>query len=395
MKKNRNRRFRRKIQNNEFELDGVQPSSRKMQYYKKLRQQERMVNKVFLLHSFVKFIAIIAMLWLCSRLMICKYWYVPQNTFDTYPNKHIKIIGNKITPNNKIITALKTRPIQHIPIYMINTSDYENEIEKLSPVKKAFVRRYWFPARFEVTIEEEIPVITISPSPHAPEIAALTRQGKVISKEYLPIDVKKYKTYRILTYDEFKNWTNDEIFHIMILAQRIEDYSGEKLLYLDIRNKKDVFAQLETIKIRIGELNSTLKERIERLSSVMPQIVDLKRQTDYVDLRWDNTTYLKKRAKNAPYTEPQLLNQPNVQNNDANEQKVKDNKEEKTNAKPVENKVTQKPEAKTEPQKTQEQSKPQIKNENKPKTPQAAKSAPKKPSEPQALPKIDIQIVEP
>lgn len=91
------------------------------------------------------------------------------------------------------------------------------------------------------------------------------------------------------------------------MAERIEDFSQEKLLYLDIRNKNDVFAQLETIKIRIGELNSTLKDRIERLTSIMPQIENLKHQTDYVDIRWDNTTYLKKKTKERPVVKPQNL----------------------------------------------------------------------------------------
>ena len=401
MKKDRNYKFRKKLQKSERELDDMPSSSRKMRYFKTMRRRKRITNTIFQAHSFIKFIAIIAMLWLCSRLMICKYWYVPQNTFDSYPNKNLKIIGNKITPNNKIVSALKTHPIPKIPVYMINTASYEREIEKLSPVKKAFVRRYWLPARFEVTIEEEIPVITISPSPSAPEIAALTKQGKVISQEYLPIDDQKYKTYRILTYDEFKNWTSDEIFHLMILAQRIEDYSGEKLLYLDIRNKKDVFAQLETIKIRIGELNSTLKERIERLSSVMPQIEDLKRQTDYVDLRWDNTTYLKKRAKNAPYTEPQLPNQPKAQAQDETKKSEQKNSETKTEENAIQTtpetkqppKNETKTEVKKETPKPSQQPKPQVKQENKPQP--TVKPAPQKSAEPQALPKIEIQIVEP
>ncbi len=414
MKKDKNYKFKRKLQKAEFGLDDAPSNSKKMQYYKTMRRTKRIKNNIFLLHSFIKFIAIIGMLWFCSRLMICKFWYMPQNAFDTYPNKHVRIIGNKITPNAKIVAALKTRPIPKIPIYMINTIPYEKEMQKLSPVKKAFVRRYWLPARFEVTIEEEIPVITVSPSPHAPEIAALTREGRIISKEYLPIDVKKYKTYKILTYDEFKNWSNDEIYHIMILAQRIEDFSGEKLVYLDIRNKKDVFAQLETIKIRIGELNSTLKERIERLSSVMPQIEELKRQTDYVDLRWDNTTYLKKRAKGAPYTEPQLTPQQIEQSKLAEKsaelskkeaEKAKAEHSEKVKSEPDKNTTVKKStlsEHLPDAVNTQKNSAPpkvvapepkKVQTLPKPSKPKA--SAPQKTSEPQALPNIEIQIVEP
>ena len=382
MKRKNNPKIRRKDKKQEYNLDGIPSSNLKMKYFKKKRQQKRIKTKIFQAHSFLKTIAIIAMLWLCSRLMICKYWYLPQNTFDTYPNKHMHIIGNKITPNSKIVAALKAHPIPRTPIYLLNTSPYEKEIEKLSPVKKAFVRRYWLPTRFEVTIEEEIPVITISPAPNAPEIAALTKKGRVIDKEYLPIDTKKYKTYKILTYDDFKEWTSDEIFHLTVLAQRIEDYSGEKLVYLDIRNKNDVFAQIETIKIRIGELNSTLKERIERLSSVMPQIVDMKRQTEYLDLRWDNTTYLKKKSKNSVTPNPPVSQQT---------QQTDDKKTvQMTEAK------TQHKEAPAQTQKTAKTEKQQPVKQQPAQKPVQTKTQPaKKQSEPSALPNIDIQIVEP
>jgi Zn-dependent protease with chaperone function len=50
-----------------------------------------------------------------------------------------------------------------------------------------------------------------------------------------------------------------------------------------------------------------IKDRIERLTSIMPQIENLKHQTDYVDIRWDNTTYLKKKTKERPVVKPQNL----------------------------------------------------------------------------------------
>jgi len=234
-------------------------------------------------------------------------WYLPADTFNNYPSKNLYIRGNKITPTEKIIKSLKQIPLPNQPIYTINTIPYEKEIEILPPVKKAFIRRYWLPARFEVTIEEEVPVILISPAPNAPDIAALTLEGKIIPKEYLPIEDARYPIYKILTYDDYSKWSKSEIKSLQTLAERIEDFSQEKLLYLDIRNKNDVFAQLETIKIRIGELNSTLKDRIERLTSIMPQIENLKHQTDYVDIRWDNTTYLKKKTKERPVVKPQNL----------------------------------------------------------------------------------------
>ncbi len=333
MEKDKKNKKRKYAKSNNINLDEIPSSNLKMKYFKKKRAQKRLKNTISKTHTFIKIVSIIFLLWLSSRLMICHFWYLPQNTFETYPNIHLRIIGNTITPQDKIIASLKTIPIEKRPIYLINTVPYEEEIEKLSSVKKAFVRRYWLPARFEVTIEEEIPIITISPNPNAPEIAALTAEGKIITKDYLPFNASKYKTYKILTYDDFSTWTSKEILSLKILAQRIEDFSQEKLLYLDIRNQNDVYAQLETIKVRIGELNSTLKQRIERLSSIMPQIENLKNSTDYVDLRWDNTTYLKKKSHNKINTTPKENSLNKNEIHESNKVKIKTSNTQKTKEK--------------------------------------------------------------
>ncbi len=296
-KKNKDYKIKKGKRKAKINLEDIPSSNRRMEYYKKKRNQQRIKTTIFKTHTLIRTFLIILILWCSSKFMVCHYWYLPQNVFETYPNKNVRIIGNRITSEEQIIKSLKAIPIPNKPLYLMNTIPYEKEIEKLSPVKKAFVRRYWLPARLEVTIEEQIPALTISPNPTAPEIAAITLDGNIITKEYLPINDKKCKTYKILTYDDYTKWSKHEILSLQTLAQRIEDFSSEKLIYLDIRNKNDVYAQLETIKIRIGELNTTLKNRIERLTSIMPQIENLKRQTDYVDIRWDNTTYLKKKSK--------------------------------------------------------------------------------------------------
>ena len=368
------RKYKRKA---DLNLDDIPSSNRKMKYFKQIRAQKRLKNTISRTHMLIKILSILFILWLSSRIMISKYWFLPQNTFETYPNKNLVIIGNKMTPNDKILNSLKTVSDTKKPIYLINTVAYEKELEKLSPVKKAFVRRYWLPARFEVTIEEQIPVLTIAPNPTAPEIAAITADGRVITKDYLPINSAKYRTYKILTYDDYATWTSHEIVSLNILAERIENFSKEKLLYLDIRNKNDVYAQLETIKIRIGELNSTLKQRIERLTSIMPQIENLKRSTDYVDLRWDNTTYLKKKSKNdasatsiAPAVTHEKKNAepPKAQiQNDVNKKILPLNTAPKQIQKPME--------------------KPKIK--------EAVPTKVEIKNEPEPLPRIDIEVVEP
>ncbi len=342
MKKNDKTKRKRYAPKKEMNLEHMPSSKRKMRYFKHKRTQNRIRKTISTTHTFIKFVSVILLLWLCSRLMICSYWYLPQNIFDVYPSNHLRIIGNKITPNDKILKSLKRIPVEEKPLYLINTSIYEDEIEKLCPIKKAFVRRYWLPARFEVTIEEEIPLFTIAPSPTAPEIAALTTSGKVITKDYLPLNPSKSKTYKLLTYADYTTWTKQELASLNVLAQRIEDYSQGRLLYLDLRKEKDVYAQLEDTKIRIGELNSTLKERIERLPSIMQQIENLKNQTDYVDIRWDEVTYLKKKSKKSPNIIPPPTNaqkENNIKKNQQPKKTVKKNISVLTSKKQVQQKM--------------------------------------------------------
>lgn len=378
--KRQKRKYKRK---SKMRLDDIPSSNLKMEYYKKKRTRKRIKNTISKMHLLTKVFSILLVFLVCSKLMSSSLWFLPDNTFnEAQNNKHIIIIGNKITPSDRIMRVLSTLPTEKKPIYLINTSKYEKAIEQLSPVKKAFVRRYWLPARFEVTIEEQIPVLTIAPNPTAPEIAAITADGKIITKEYLPINSSKYKTYKILTYDDYSSWTPQEIVSLNILAERIENFSKEKLLYLDVRNKNDVYAQLETIKIRIGELNSTLKQRIERLTSIMPQIENLKRSTDYVDLRWENTTYLKKKSKNS-ISAPQITPAVNQEQKTDEQKKTLEPKEAIKNQ--VQKASNDSSTAKNNVQKTIEK-------------PKSVAPVPKKVetnSDSEPIPQIHIEVVEP
>ena len=128
-----------------------------MKYFKRKRNQKRIKNAINQTHFLLKILSTIAVLWLTSRLAILPNWYLPQDAFDKYPSKHLRIISNNLTPNEKILKKLKSIPMENKPIYMIDTAPYENAIKELNPIKKAFVRRYWLPARLEITLEEEIP----------------------------------------------------------------------------------------------------------------------------------------------------------------------------------------------------------------------------------------------
>ncbi len=269
--------------------------NRKKRYEKK-RALRRINRRFLILKAFIKISLICLILYGLSKLAVCHIWYFPQDIFSGN-NRNLIINGANITPKALIIKELQAEGVVQRPFYLVSPKKYEKRLEKLSPVNKVFIRRFLFPTRFEVNIDEKIPQITIATSPTLPEIAAISTDGSIISKEFLPINSAKYPTYKILTNDNYTKWSKEDILYLLTLSERLQDYSSEKLLYLDIRDKNDVYAQLETIRIRIGKFDYTLKERIKKLTSIMPQIENLKSKTQYIDLRWDNPILKQKTAR--------------------------------------------------------------------------------------------------
>ena len=93
--------------------------------------------------------------------------------------------------------------------------------------------------------------------------------------------------------DDYRTWDENKIKKILLLAKTLEYYSGEELKYLDIRNPKDIYAQLPDVKVRLGEMNSTINNRVKNIASILPQIKTLNKKIKYIDLQWEETQYIK------------------------------------------------------------------------------------------------------
>ncbi len=271
------------------EINSVQRKIKQQRLLRKARRGEIAIRR---LYKFVRFLIVISIIYSIYRLSFSHYWYFPKDIY----NKHTQILGNKIVNSNKIINKMKNVPLPKKPIYMINPADIAREIEKLPPVKRAYVRRFWFPARFIVMVEEITPAITISPSENAPDVAAFSFTGELISREYLPLN-PEFKTARILSYgtkgDDYVNWDVEKIHNLYTVSKLIEEYSGEKLLYLDLRNPHNAFAQLQSVKLRLGEIDPSIFDRIKPLSSIMPEIREMQEKIKYIDLSWKESKYIK------------------------------------------------------------------------------------------------------
>ncbi len=271
----------------------VQRRIKQQKLRRKARRGEIAIRRIYKL---VRFAFILFIFYATYRLAICHYWLLPNNIYDNGVGKHIEILGNEIVSDKKILNEMKKFPIEKKPIYQINPAEIANGIEQLSPVKRAYVRRFWFPARYVVMVEEVTPAITISPSEEAPAVAALAITGELIGREYLPLS-DKFKAVKVLTYgtnnDDYEKWDVEKINNLYKLAKLLEEYSGEEVEYIDLRIKHNAFAQLESAKLKLGEIDVSVFERIKSIHDILPQIKQMSEKIQYIDLSWKDSKYLK------------------------------------------------------------------------------------------------------
>lgn len=261
---------------------------------RKARQNQRAFNRLRVL---LRLATLVLLVMLGYKVYNMQSWYINPNIFlSTQNNKYLEIVNNRIVPQNKILGALRKTSIPHVPIYRFETDEIKQSILDLGPIKDVFVRRFWFPARLQIIIEEKTPLITIAPAENTSPVAFFTDDGSMVGREYLPLN-PQFKTVRVLSYgpqgDDYRHWKLDKIKQIVRLAKIIQNYSKDEVWFVDMRNPRDVYVRTKTVNIRIGLLDDSAFERAKRISSILPQVKMLDKPIKYVDLRWNDTNYIK------------------------------------------------------------------------------------------------------
>ena len=283
-------------ENEEYQRDPEVAIKRRMDAYKKHRNVRKAKMKLNRLRSFLRILITVALIYGGYRLYNCKMWYLSADAFNSVSNPSLKIVGNKITPSYKILNELRRSELGHVPIFLMDTKELEANIETLKPIRKVFIRRFWWPARFVVMVDERIPILTIAPSEEVAPIAFFAQGGVLIGRDYLPLN-PAYKTYLVLTYgtrgDDYRNWDEKKVSRIEKLARMIEANSGEKIEYIDFRDPKDVYVKIQTTNLRLGEFNSTAHKRVRSIAPILGQVKKMDKPVKYIDLRWEETHYIK------------------------------------------------------------------------------------------------------
>ncbi|MBQ8460235.1 FtsQ-type POTRA domain-containing protein [bacterium] len=282
----------KKNETSQDEFSQVKHSVRHKQKERKIRKKRKKVNR---LKSFLKFGLLVLLIFLTYEFFTLPGWYLAQDTF-TKPNEcKIEVLNNKIVPTYIIYNALKDVKVPHQPIFMMSVKPIKREIYQIPVMKNVFVRRYGFPARLQIIIRERIPIAIIKTDLKAKPAAFFTSDGVLVTNKHYMNLADNDDILKILTKPQTlkKEITVKRIREIEKIVKEVENYSGEKVEYIDMRNPNDVFVKIKTTSIRLGTLDSTVFERIKRIYTILPQITEVNSNIQYIDLSWDKVNYLK------------------------------------------------------------------------------------------------------
>jgi cell division septal protein FtsQ len=258
---------------------------------RQVRKTQKRLTRLKLLY---KIFLIFGMFFACIFIMKMPQWRLPSDAFDSIDSPVLEIVNNQIVPSQKILSALRRTQVPRKPIFLVSTTPLKESIKKLEPIQDVYIRRFWFPARLQIFVLERTPAITIAPNLDVPPIAFFSSDGKLIGREYMPLD-KSYETVLVITYgsgDDYRNWDVSKITNFIRLAKLIEAETGEKVEYIDYRNPKEVFVKIPTVNILIGSISPEVFDKIQRLPSLIPQVKMINKKVKYLDLRWD-VSYMK------------------------------------------------------------------------------------------------------
>lgn len=258
---------------------------------RQIRQSQRRLNQ---LRTFYKISIIFGIIFLITFILKMPQWRLRADAFDSLDNPALEIVNNHIVPEQKILSALRRNQVPTQPIFLVKTDDIKKSITQLEPIQNVYIRRFWFPARLQIIVIERTPIVTISPNLEAPPIAFFSADGKLIGREYMPLD-DDYETVAVITYgsgDDYRNWDVVKVKNFKKLADLVEIETGEKVEYIDYRNPKDVYVKIPTTSIRLGSMNPSVFNKIGRLPSLLPQVKMINKKVKYIDLRWDSN-YIK------------------------------------------------------------------------------------------------------
>ena len=198
--------------------------NRRLKQAKMQRQIRQSQRRLARLRVIYKLFLIFGLIFLILFILKMPQWRMKSNAFDSLNSPALEIINNHIVPEQKILSALRRNQVPKQPIFLVKTDDLKKSITQLEPIQNVYIRRFWFPARLQIIVIERTPIVTISPNLEAPPIAFFSSDGKLIGREYMPLD-EDYKTVLVITYgsgDDYRNWDVTKVKNFKRLSDLVE-----------------------------------------------------------------------------------------------------------------------------------------------------------------------------
>lgn len=257
---------------------------------RKIRKQRKKINR---LKSFFRFVVLVILLFCTYKFFHLSGWYLKSDIFKNSQN-NVEFINNNITPTYILQKDLENVKVLRLPIFLVKVKPIAKEIYKNPEIKRVYVRRYAFPARLQIIVEERTPDVIVKTDLKSKPISFFTTDGILIMhKPYMTLK-NSNSTLKILTqYKNIKSINTKKIEELKKVVKEVEKYSNEKVEYIDLRNPNDVYVKIHTTSIRLGTLDSTVFERISRIYTILPKITEMDSRVKYIDLSWDKVNYFK------------------------------------------------------------------------------------------------------
>lgn len=280
------------------------------------KAKRRIAANRALLNRFRVFLSLVLSLFICwFGIWVLKLpqWHIDSNKLYEANPEVLTIQGNNITPYYKIINLIRQTQLPDTQIFRLNTEELSNNISQLQSIKKVYIRRYWFPARLVVVLDERVPAFLLAPNLTSEPTVALTTDGVMLDHDYLPLNTNT-KTIKLLTYGihngENEVWDKKSVDELLKLTKAIETYANQDIKYIDLRNRSDIYIMLEEYLIRFGEINDSAYSRAKWIASILPEAKNIKEKIKYIDLRWEDSRYFCLEEKqNKPQETPALQTQ--------------------------------------------------------------------------------------
>ena len=92
------------------------------------------------LRMLLSLLLVVSIAYFCYWTIKLPQWYINSQKLSKASSDVLKIQGNIITPDYKIINMVRQTQLPYTQIFRLDTTELENNISQLTPIKKVYVR---------------------------------------------------------------------------------------------------------------------------------------------------------------------------------------------------------------------------------------------------------------